>query len=146
MAGKKGSKWVNRKSNVKKPDIELHTDIYIHKQLKDHLNLVELKQLWQMYQADCSLRTIALYLGINSEYALECIEAAKWHYGGGLKEFRMAKTMEITHRMDKIEESIIHQLKPIFTRPKAIYSNKSPYGIASKGNKLSVSVTSLNAF
>jgi hypothetical protein len=81
-------------------------------------------------------------MGIGKDYALECIEAAKWLYTGQLQRLKMER------------ESIFKQRPPqryfreekieLFQRHKGEYSNRSPYGIAQKGSKESVTVTSLN--
>jgi len=100
------------------------------------LTMVELKQLWEMYQGDCSIATICLYMRIDRDYALECIEAAKWLYEGHLHRLKIERIYNLNPRR-KPEHKVVkmfHDDKSgIYNRPPTEYSNRSPYGVASPG-------------
>jgi len=64
---------------------------------------------------------------ITKEYALECIEAAKWLYSGQYKQFKKEIVRFPQHQKRK---PIIHfkdDVREVFKRPPAIYSNQRPY-------------------
>jgi len=113
---------------------------YRFKPVRNFLSMVELKELWKMYEADCSLQTICLYMRISKEYALECIQAAKWLYGGGLVDFRKKRREMALNGFFKWakppEEREIFKIpadaKPKFKRPAAEYTNTTPFGVAKK--------------
>ena len=102
---------------------------YSTKPIKNNLTLYELKELWKMYKAGCNIDAIRISLSITKEYAIECIEAAKWAYGGGYIALKYSNAWyKKEHNLFKIipkDESYI--------RPKAEYSNSSPLKIASPG-------------
>jgi len=110
------------------------------------LTLVELRKLWDMHQAGCKVSTICLYMKISSTYAIECIEAAKHLYGGGLMRMRLDR-YDIFHKNNRATGKYFHDDKrTINQRPPTVYSNRSPYGIAQPGTKESVTITSMNTF
>ncbi len=97
------------------------------KRLKKCLTMAELKQVYEMYQADCNIQTISLYMRITKGYALECIEAAKWLYTGGLRQLQLHR--KYTTPIPKIEPEKYFKDddQQVYKRPPAIYTNTRLY-------------------
>ncbi len=107
-------------------------DVFLMKGPLNELTLVELKQLYEMYQADCNIRTICLYMRITKDYAFVCIEAAKWLYGGGLHKLQkhrqiVAPKPEVIIPKRTIQKFFKDDKRDVYVRPPAIYTNARPY-------------------
>lgn len=123
MAGKKGAKWVKRTNNISKVNTSTRFEIVKSKVL----TLVELRELYKMYQADCNIQTIALYMRITKEYALECIEAAKWLYTGQLHRLKQRRLDIFRASIRPPEKFFKDDKRGEYKRPPAEYTNQRPY-------------------
>jgi hypothetical protein len=81
----------------------------------------DLKFAWQLYKQGRRLKVIAELLNTSTEDANAIVTAAYRRWGKGAYKTR-------TEPQQQKEE----QQQP-YTRPKAQYSNKSPYGISQPG-------------
>jgi hypothetical protein len=81
----------------------------------------DLKFAWQLYKQGRRLKIIAELLNTSTEEANAIVTAAYRRWGRGPR-----KTIEPQPQQQ------VQQAHP-YTRPKAQYSNKSPYGISQPG-------------
>jgi hypothetical protein len=125
--------WVRCYHNRKQEQFKgYHPYFRANSKPKNNLTLAELKQLWQMHEEDCNLNTICLYMRIKQEYALECIEAAKWLYGGGLAKLQKQNAQYAQFKMPPRKPGrpkVVKLADPEpFVRLKGEYSNTTAYG------------------
>jgi hypothetical protein len=116
----------------RKPRPEPDIDRWRFQKIRYMLTMEELRELYKMYEADCSIQTICLYMRIKQEYALECIEAAKWLFGGGLAKLQKQNAQYAQFKMPPRKPGrpkVVKLADPEpFVRLKGEYSNTTAYG------------------
>lgn len=100
---------------------------WIFPKSRDQLTMAELRELYKMYQADCNIQTISLYMRITKEYALVCIEAAKWLYTGQLHRLKQRRLDIFKASIRPPEKFFKDDKRGEYKRPPAIYTNQRPY-------------------
>lgn len=111
-------------------DLRLSTERIKFGQHLQFLGFADLVELRRMYDEDYSLNDMAHELKTTTYHVLEGQEVIKM-----IDRVRAGK-----HQIDTtppppvyVEDDEPEEEKPVFVRPPAVYSNRSPYGIAAPG-------------
>lgn len=102
------------------------------------LSLADLKEVYRLHRQGRDAWALCVHFHITMDHCLECIAAARLVHGK--RDEYMPSILPATYPTQPVENSATPTVgKPAptkvvaWSRPKAEYSNRSPYGIASPG-------------
>lgn len=84
------------------------------------LTIEQLRTFWEKYKRGMKRKAMCEYFGINEEQCMEALAAAEAIWGHGPHRTKYKKLPD-------------QAAAPVSKRPPAVYSNRSPYGIAQPG-------------
>ena len=99
------------------------------------MTIEELRDFWKLQQCGANISVLARYFDISDEYAIECQHACQMLWKPGYRRYRLTQPSTPIPSTETVSLPVPELLlKPAnYARPKAEYSNRSPYGIARPG-------------